>query len=455
MRFSLRGFFSRLFLLFFVLWGALVLPFALAKPSGGGPIVVATIDGTINPATDEYLRNAIEAAEKKDAALLVLKLNTPGGLLDSMQRMVTSLLQSKVPTVVYVYPSGSGAISAGMFITIAGHYAVMAPGTQIGAAHPVTGGGDDIKGDMREKVENFAATLAKSIAEQRGKNTEWAEQSVRESVAITDREAYEKKVIDFIASDLSKLLSELEGKTVNVSGESITFSDLSAHPVEEVELTLKQVVLNVLCDPNIAIFLGLGAMIGIGIELYHPGGIFPGILGAICLVLSLTASQVIPINYGGAALLVLSVLFFAVEAFSPSFGLWGAAGIVSLILGSIYFVDTDMVWSVDGFEVNRLMVGSVAAIAGVLIVLLGFLVFKDRARPVVTGREGLIGRCARVKREFLLQPDGLTYVGKVQVVGELWNAKLEGEFSKELKEGQLVEVVSLGEEMTLLVRLLE
>ncbi len=394
-----------------------------AQSSGG--IVVIRINGPINPAADDYLRSSLQKAKEQNAQLFVLELNTPGGLLTSMQTMVESLLDSPIPTVVYVSPSGAGAISAGVFITMAGNFAVMAPGTNIGAAHPVLSGGEDVKGHMGEKVENFAVSLIKAIAEQRGRNVAWAEQAVRESVAITDREALQEKVIDFVASDLDRVLEQIEGKTVTVKGASITLKDLQHAPRRHIEMNLKQKVVNILSDPNIAILLGLGAMLGIGIELYHPGAILPGVVGVVCLILSLTAGQVLPISQGGLALLLLGATFFVVELFIPSFGIWGAAGIICLVLGSIYFIDTDQVWSASGFAVDKLMVGTVAACVGSLLMVVCYLALKSSTRKVSTGQEGLIGKVAKAHNDFTPGKQDGWFEGRVFVMGEIWRARMK------------------------------
>lgn len=390
----------------------------------GGAVVVININGPINPAADDYLKTSLATARQRNAKLFVLQLNTPGGLLTSMQTMVESLLESPVPTVVYVSPSGGGAISAGAFVTLAGNFAVMAPGTTIGAAHPVMGGGGDVEGKMGEKVENFSASLIKAIAEQRGRNAAWAEKAVRESVSVTDREALKEHIVDLVASDLESLLRALEGRKVTVEGREITLNNLAEAPRDYLEMNFKQRVVNVLSDPNIAILLGLGAMLGIGIELYHPGAVLPGVFGAICLVLSLTAAQVLPISMGGVALLLLSAVFFTVEFFMPTFGIWGAAGIVCLVLGSIYFIDMDQVWGVEGFTVDKGMIGGIAATAGLLLLLVIYLAVSASKRRVTTGREGLIGKIGTVKVPFQEDPGSGVRKGKVEVMGEFWNARV-------------------------------
>ena len=316
-----------------------------------GPIVVLKIEGTINPATADYLKEGMEYAAAKDSRLVILQLNTPGGLLSSMQQMVESLLQSKTPSVVFVGPQGAGAMSAGMYITLAGNFAAMAPGTTIGAAHPVLAGGGDLTGDMGQKIENFSVSLAKAIAEQRGRNTKWAEEAVRESVAATDREAKDEGVIDFVASDFEHIFSEIEGKTINCSGRQVTLSGLAQSPQEVRPMSFKQNVLNFLADPNVAMLLGLGALLGLILEFYHPGAIVPGVLGSLCLVLALMAGQVLPISVGGIVLVGLGVVFCIAEAFVPSFGILGIVGTICVALGVLYSIDERQIFSSSGFTV--------------------------------------------------------------------------------------------------------
>jgi membrane-bound serine protease (ClpP class) len=397
---------------------------AVRAQEQAGAVVIASINGTINPATDDYLKTALHKAEEQHAKLFILKLNTPGGLLPSMQSMVEALLESKVPTVVYVSPQGGGAMSAGVFITLAANFAVMAPGTTIGAAHPVMGGGENIQGDMREKIENFAVSLGKAIAEQRGRNVQWAEQAVRESVAITDREAVTEKVVDFSAADINRLLEQLEGRTTTVAGRPVTIQGAAQAPQIIVPMNMRQQVANFLADPNVAMMLGLGALLGIGIELLHPGAILPGVVGAICLVLSLIAGQVIPINIGGLMLVLLGVVFFVAEMYAPSFGIWGIAGIICFVLGSIYFVDVDEIWSTSGFSVNKGMIGSFAAFCGLLLMLLSTVALKAQQGAFKTGREGLSGKDATAATDFEMEPGGAFAKGKVRVMGEIWHARL-------------------------------
>ncbi len=452
---SLGKLFSVLLVLSFV---QLCVSFAAAKsppesdPSGHPRVIAIRIDGTINPASADYLRSALAQAEEQQAKLLLIRLNTPGGLIPSMKDMVADILESKVPVVVYVSPSGGGAMSAGVFLTLAAHVAVMAPGTNIGAAHPVGIDGQDVTGDMRAKLENDAASQARSIALQRNRNAEWAERAVRESISATDREAVDEKVVDFIASDEERLFSLLEGRTVTVRGEPVTLRNLAPEAIVEVPMNFRQHVVNVLADPTITVLLWLGALLGIGIEMYHPGGMVPGIIGVICLILALTAAQVLPLNYGGIALLLLGGVFFAVELFMPTFGVWGIAGIVCLVLGSIYLVDTEIVWSASGFEVNQLFLASAATLTGALLLGICYLVIRTNRRQVATGVEGLINKTGVVVTEFSAKAGENQPLGTISVMGELWKARLNPTSSGELpKVGERVRVVRLESGMVLVV----
>jgi membrane-bound serine protease (ClpP class) len=395
---------------------------------GSGPIIELTLNGPINPVSYDYVKKGISHAREKNARLLLLKMNTPGGLLPSMQSIVESILDSPVPVVVYVTPSGGGAISAGVFITLAAHVAAMSPGTTIGAAAPVQAGGADVGEDMKGKVQNFAASMVKAIAEQRGRNVEWAEKAVRESVALTDREALDQNVIDIIAPSVDALMKQIEGRTVILPQGTLTLSGLSSHSREAFDMTTQQKIINAISDPNIAALLGLGAVGGILAEFYNPGLIIPGLIGIVCLILTLVAVQVIPISAGGVLLLLLGAALMTLEFFIPSFGIFGIAGIVCLVLGSIYAIDTSLVWSVDGFSFDPVMVGSVAGLLGVFLLLIVFFAVSSKSKKFVSGKEGLEGMTARVTRDFTEQGSGIPPRGSVRVMGEIWTAVLvEGE----------------------------
>lgn len=415
-----------------------------------GPLVIVRINGTINPGTADQLLGALAAGEARGARAVIVELDTPGGLLPSMQSMVEAMLAARVPTVVYVSPQGGSAMSAGMFVTIAAHLAAMAPGTTIGAAHPVSFTGQDAQGHAAEKLENFAVSLARAIAEQRGRNALWAEQAVRESVAITDREAVAERVVDLSAADLDSLLAQLEGRTVTVGGSPVTLSGLASAPREVYLMSLRQQVVNLLSDPNIAILLGLGAMLGLGVELMHPGAILPGIVGAICLVLALVAGQIVPIHLGGVALMLLGAVFIGVELYVPSLGVFGVAGIVSLVIGALYAVDDTAIWSADGFTVRRDLLGSVAGVVGLLLFGVVQLAMRALQTRVSTGGEGLVGKPAVVLTDFVSESGEWT--GKVRVSGEIWSARLRPNEGVAPGKGERLVVASLPEGLSLLVK---
>ncbi len=380
-----------------------------------GPVVVAEVDGPISPATVEYIRGGLDAARERGAAALVIRLDTPGGLLPSTQLIVKDLLGSDVATVVHVAPGGSGATSAGVFITLAAHVAAMAPGTNIGAAHPVGGGGEDIEGDMRTKVENFAASLSKTIAQERGRNAEWAEQAVRESVSITEKEALEKNVIDIIARDTADLLQQLDGRELVLGSDAVVLRTAGAVVLPH-EMTLRQKILTLIADPNIAYLLMALGVLGLYLEFYNPGLLIPGIAGGICFLLGLWATQVLPVNYTGLALLALGLALMVAEAFTPSFGVLGLGGLIAFVLGSLFLFDSPD----PALAVDRRLIGTVAALTGTTMLLMGWLVLRAHRQQPASGAEGMIGEVGRVRR--ILDQRGRA---KVFVHGEYWDAVVE------------------------------
>ncbi len=387
-------------------------------------ILSLKLDATINPGTADYVISGVKKGNTEKYNAIVVHLNTPGGLLPSTQSIVESFLGSEVPVLVYVSPSGGGAISAGVFITMAAHFASMAPGTNIGAAHPVSGGGQDIDGDMRLKAENFASSLIKAIAEQRGRNTAWAVKAVKESVALTDTDAIKEKVVDFSSASVKDFLESAKGEKYKLKELEVEFPDLSEARIDEYEMSFRQTVVNVVSDPSIASLLGVGAFGGIVAEFYHPGLIVPGTLGVLCLILTLVASQVIPINTGGVILLIFGMLLMLAEMFVPSFGVLGIVGFVCLVFGSVYVVDTSMVWAVDGFGVDTGLVVGSATLIGIFVLFLMYIASTTLKSKVVTGKEGLIGRKAEVKAKFILDGPSGALRGKVFINGELWNAEM-------------------------------
>jgi len=380
--------------------------------AGAHRVNLIVVDGGINPATVDFIQESIADASREGAQVLIIELDTPGGLLESAKLIVKDLLGAPLPVVVYVAPSGAGAASAGVFVTMAANIAAMAPGTNIGAAHPVGGQGENIDGDMRDKVENFTASLSKAIAQERGRNVEWAEKAVRESVSITEQEAVQLHVVDLVASSLDDLVRKLDGREVTVKGAKLRL-DVTGAEIVRKEMRLKQKLLNIIANPNVAYLLMMAGLLGLYVEFTHPGVFFPGVAGGICLLLGLTALQVLPINYSGLALIGLGLALLISELFLPSFGVLGVGGIVAFVLGSLLLFDR----SASDLTVDRNIVYAAAATFGGFTLLVSYLVVRTQRSKPSLGREGLIGETGEV-RQRIAESAG----GKLLVHGEYWNA---------------------------------
>jgi len=374
--------------------------------------VVISVDATINPSTAEYISSGIQQALEANAECLIIKLNTPGGLLKSTRVIVSGILDSEVPVVVFVYPSGSQAASAGVFITLAGHIAAMAPGTNIGAAHPVTMQGEQ-DSIMNEKATNDAAAFIRTISEKRARNVKWAEDAVRKSLSITETEALKENVIDLIAISVEDLLDKIDGRKISLpSGEKV----LDTKNAEEidVEMDFKQKLLGLLSDPNIAYILLMIGLYGIMFELYNPGAIFPGVIGAICLIVAFYSLHTLPVNYAGLALIILSIILFIAEIKVVSHGLLTIGGVISLILGSIMLIDADSTLEVMKISWKVILVIVIFTVA-FFVFAIGFGI-KAQTRKPTTGAEGIIGEEGEAISN--LDPEG-----EVRVHGEIWNAE--------------------------------
>ena len=404
-----------------------------ASPSpaarASGPVLQLTIDGTINAATVTYVRDGLRQAQARGAAALLIQLDTPGGLLESTRLIVKDILASPIPVIIYIAPSGGGATSAGVFITLAAHVAAMAPGTNIGAAHPVDGQGGNIEGTMGEKVENFAASLSRTIAEQRGRNVEWAEKAVRKSVSATEREAVKLKVVDFVATDVADVLAKANGRTVDVAGKPVVLA-LADAPVEPIPMRLGQKIFDFLANPNLAYLLFMAGLLGLYVEFTNPGLVFPGVAGVICLLIGLAALQMLPVNYAGLALLVLGVGMLVAETFLPSFGVVGIGGIVAFVLGSLLLFDTPD----DALRVDRGLIAGTAVTLGAFILGLGWLVVGAHRRRPASGAEGMLGEIGQVRRV-----DAGGRRAKVFVHGEYWEADAD----EAVAVGDAVEVTAV------------
>jgi membrane-bound serine protease (ClpP class) len=401
----------RLSLLSYFIVLYLVLSWAVPfSAEAAAPIVVATYEGVINPVAAEYFHDALGLAEAKHAQALVLRLDTPGGLDTSMRLMIKDMTGSSIPVVVYVAPSGGRAASAGVFLTIAAHVAAMAPGTNIGAAHPVAMGGGEMDKTMKEKVENDSVAYIKTIAEQRGRNVSWAEDAVRKSVSITEKEALSLKIIDLVADDLPTLLKKLDGRKV-LMGQATALLQTKDAEVVEFPIGWRLELLKALSDPNIAYLLMTLGTIGLLAELYNPGAILPGIVGAISLILGFYALQSLPINYAGVLLLLLGVVLFVLEATVTSYGLLAIGGILSMLLGSLMLIKTDAPFLQISWTVIIPVIG-MAALVSFAIVGIGVRAMR---RPPVTGSEGMVGLVGVAKT-------ALNPRGQIAVHGELWEA---------------------------------
>jgi membrane-bound serine protease (ClpP class) len=386
-----------------------------ARMIGPEPYVaVIDLHAMILPGTAAFLKSSIERASESGAKILIVRISTPGGMLSTTQDMIQEIFRSPIPIVLYVSPAGGTATSAGVFITLAGHIAAMAPGTSMGAAHPVQSDGKDIEGDMRAKAEQMAVAMVKSIAEQRGRNVAWAEKAVKDSSSITEREALKLGVVDIVADSIPELLQQMKGKEIKMEHGTAILDDYSKLAVREFEMSFKDRTINVLANPNIAALLWLAATTGLSLELYNPGAILPGVVGVICLILALAVSEIIPITQVGVILLVLGAFLIGLELYIPS-GILGIGGIIAMVLGAVYLVD-----------VSRAPDLAVAyqAIIPVVILFGGFMLFvtmsavKALRRRPTTGSEGLIGQQGKALGNF-------TDKGKVFVHGEVWDASSE------------------------------
>ncbi len=390
-------------------------------------MVLATYDGVITPVAAEYFHDALQSAQDSGAQALILRLNTPGGLDTSMRLIIKDITASTIPVIVYVAPSSGRAASAGVFITMAAHVAAMAPGTNIGAAHPVSMGGKEMDETMKEKVENDSVAYIKTIAEQRGRNAAWAEDAVRKSLSVTEREALKLKIVDLIAEDLPALLKQLDGRSIALpTGPKILHSEGTA--LREFPMGLRLEFLKTLSDPNIAYLLMTLGTVGVIAELYNPGAILPGVVGAISLVLAFYSLQSLPVNYAGVLLFLLGIIFLILEATVTSFGLLALGGIISMLLGSVMLIKTDV-------EFLRISWGVILPVVALVATFSFFLVgmgVRAMRRPTATGREEMIGLVGIVTT-------ALTPQGQVAVHGELWQAVSE----VPLQPGDEAEVVRL------------
>ena len=401
----------------FALIAALFLP-ALTF-SQANTIDLIKVEGIINPVAAEFITNSIKAAQKESVQCLIIQLDTPGGLDTSMRQIVKAMLNAELPVVVYVAPDGARAASAGVMITMAAHIAAMAPGTNIGAAHPVALGEGKMSREMAEKVENDAVAYTRGIADKRNRNGEWAEKAVRESVSINAKEALKLKVIDIVSPDVKDLLKQLDGREVVIDTKKITLATKDAE-LRQKEMSLRDRILDTLSNPTIAYILMMLGLAGFYFELAHPGVLFPGIMGAICLVLAFYSFQTLPVNYAGVLLILLGIGFFLAEIKVASYGLLSVGGTIALLLGSLMLFDSPAPY----LRVSMQVVLSTVLITAGFFIAVASLAFRAYLRKPTTGSEGLVGMVAIATSRIAPQ-------GKVFVHGEYWNACSDEPIEKE------------------------
>jgi membrane-bound serine protease (ClpP class) len=405
--------------------------------SQNSEIFVLNYDGAIHPACADYIHSGIEKAVQHNAECLVIKLNTPGGLLSSTRQIVTDFLESPVPVVVFVSPSGSQAASAGVFITLAANIAAMAPGTNIGAAHPVSlqGAQDSV---MMQKATNDAAAFIRTISEKRKRNVEWAEEAVVKSVSITETEALEANVIDLVAKNLEDLINKINGMQVETA-KGLKVINTSKAEVVFIEMTFAQKILSILSDPNLAYILLMLGIYGLFFELYNPGAIFPGVVGGICIILAFYSLNTLPVNFAGLALIIFALILFILEIKIVSHGILTIGGVIALVLGSMMLIDEESI--LEAVEISMELIILFAVLTALFFLFAITFAIKAQRKKPVTGTEGIIGESGTAISN--LKPGG-----EVRVHGEIWNAESR---DGEIKKGEEV-VVTAADNLKLFVK---
>ncbi|TCK18709.1 membrane-bound serine protease (ClpP class) [Thiogranum longum] len=426
-----------------------------SSSSSDNPVIQLSIEGVIGPATDDYIERALESAARRHAELVVIRMDTPGGLDTSMRGIIKSITTSPVPVASYVAPTGARAASAGTYILYASHIAAMAPGTNVGAATPIRIGGlpqpDSKRKDEQDKTTGAAAPDAgskkmindavaylRSLAELRGRNQEWAEKAVREAASIPASEALKLNVIDIVATGMADLMKQVNGREVTVLGQKRVLQTTGS-VIDQLTPDWRSRFLSIITNPNVAYILMLIGIYGLILEFSNPGAIAPGTVGAISLLLALYAFQLLPVNYAGMGLILLGIALMVGEAFQPSFGVLGIGGLIAFIVGSVFLMDTD----VPGFGIDISVIVTFAIISALVFIVVIGMAIKARRRPVVSGLEELVGAKATVLSDF-------DHQGRVSLHSESWQALS----SVPLHKGQQVKVSGI-EGLTLRVEPLE